>query len=381
MTVQFDDQTQRWRVFAAYATWAALAILAAVIAANDTGLSSLRRGFGVGAVVSTIGLGLLHLRVLGPDRRPLNRQPRLWLATGTALLSVWALGEQTFAVFLVIIAGSASETGDRRATWYWLAVANVGLLTGFALLLSPMQLIVSFPLFLGFQLFSVAMNSALGRERELRETLAGVNAELLATRRLLQESARSQERLRISRELHDVAGHRLTALKLNLRAELDRSEPDRDRIGLCFDLSDELLGDIRSVVHELRVADKIDVPGALELLKGQHPDLEIELNVARPLRVDEIEVAEAILRSTQEAITNALKHGRARKVHIALANNSTGVCLNIQDDGTGGTLRNGGHGLDGMRERAELLGGRLEVESSVGRGWTLRLFIPQAVAA
>lgn len=381
MHIDFDHQTRRWLDFAAYATWLALGILATILTFAGGGPPSVREWAGFAATVLTIALGVLQLRRGWPDRRPLRDRPRLWVVTASALTAVWAFEEQTFAVFLIIVASTVAESGRRNRTLAWLLIANAGLLTVFVWQFRPLQVLISFPLFLGFQLFSVGMNNAVGRERELREELAGVNAELLATRRLLSESARSQERLRISRELHDVAGHRLTALKLNLRSELERSAPDTERLRLCFEISDELLGDIRSVVHQLRASDEIDVPGALGLLRHQHPDLEIDLEVVDTLRIDGIEVAEAIVRSTQETITNALKHGRARRVWIRLSDEGGGVTLSVRDDGVGGALKGGGHGLDGMNERAELLGGRVDVEPSEDRGWTVRLFLPQEVLA
>ncbi|MEO1174009.1 MAG: histidine kinase dimerization/phosphoacceptor domain-containing protein, partial [Myxococcota bacterium] len=264
MHIDFDHQTRRWLDFAAYATWLALGILATILTFAGGGPPSVREWAGFAATVLTIGLGVLQLRRGWPDRRPLRDRPRLWVVTASALTAVWAFEEQTFAVFLIIVASTVAESGRRNRTLAWLLIANAGLLTVFVWQFRPLQVLISFPLFLGFQLFSVGMNNAVGRERELREELAGVNAELLATRRLLSESARSQERLRISRELHDVAGHRLTALKLNLRSELERSAPDTERLRLCFELSDELLGDIRSVVHQLRASDEIDVPTSFE---------------------------------------------------------------------------------------------------------------------
>ncbi|MEM6730582.1 MAG: ATP-binding protein, partial [Myxococcota bacterium] len=128
-------------------------------------------------------------------------------------------------------------------------------------------------------------------------------------------------------------------------------------------------------------ADEIDVPGALSLLKHQHPGLDIHLDVTKGLKIDEIEIAEALVRSTQEAITNALKHGRAKTIWIELGQNERGVTLSVRDDGEGGAPGAGGHGLQGMSERAGLLGGALEVDRSAGRGWTLRLFFPSEVTA
>ncbi|MEL2266475.1 histidine kinase, partial [Klebsiella pneumoniae] len=81
------------------------------------------------------------------------------------------------------------------------------------------------------------------------DDLARVNADLLATRALLADSARDAERLRLARELHDVAGHKLTAMRLNLRAlAADPVLAGREGLVLAEQLSGELLADIRQVV-------------------------------------------------------------------------------------------------------------------------------------
>src|SRR5690606_12300134 len=96
---------------------------------------------------------------------------------------------------------------------------------------------------------------AIGAERA-RDALATANADLLATRALLAETARDGERLRLSRELHDVAGHKLTALKLNLAALARDPRLAADpQAALCARLADELLADIRGVVAQMRQGD------------------------------------------------------------------------------------------------------------------------------
>ncbi len=370
-----------WRNFAAYVTWGALAVLALMVVLRGTELEPWRRALGAAAVLTTLTLGITHLCSSATERGLWWRWWSIGVQTLAALGAVYLLDEQVFAVFLIIIVGTASESGDRHASLLWLALANALLLAIFLATAPLLQALISFPLYLGFQLFAFAMNTALTSERRVREQLASVNAELLATRRLLQESARNEERLRISRELHDVAGHRLTALKLNLRAELDRESPLPERLSLAYDLSDELLSDIRAVVHQLRAADEIDVPSALALLRNQHPGVEIHLDVTDRLRIDGIEVAEAIVRTTQEAITNALKHGKARQVWIALDQDEGALRLTVRDDGEGGEPSSWGAGLKGMSERAELLGGALVVDRASGRGWTLRLSLPSEATA
>lgn len=376
-----ERSSRGWLDFAAYVTWMGLAMLGLTTFAFELDLAPWRRWLGLISMFGVIGLGVVHLRSRATERRLGWRWGSIGLQSVLALTSVAAFHEQTMAVFLIIIMSIAAESGHLRTILLWLVLTNVALLAILFWMLLWVHAVVSFPLFLGFQLFAFAMSNAVSSERQTREQLAGVNAELLATRRLLQESARTEERLRISRELHDVAGHGLTALKLNLRSLMTRSDAEPEKLARCYDLSDELLRDIRSVVHQLRVADDIDVPGALSLLRHQHPDLEIDLDVEEHLEVDGIEVAEAIVRSTQEAITNALRHGRARRIWITLAREAEGIVLTIRDDGVGGAPTGSGHGLIGMRERAQLLGGTFDFDHSSGGGWKLRLTLPRRATA
>ncbi|MEL6759780.1 MAG: sensor histidine kinase [Myxococcota bacterium] len=367
-----------WLSIAAAVTWAALAVLTVRIATADPVLSITGRVVGTGLVTLVIGIGAAHLVLRASQRRVPWRWWSLAAQTVGALLAILIMREPTFAIFLIVLVHVVNEAGNTHQTTTWLTVANLCLLATLLALQRPMSATVSWTLFVGFQVFALVMSRSLAGERNAREQLAGVNAELLATRRLLQESARSQERLRISRELHDVAGHRLTALTLNLEAMLGTDHHDPERLSLCRDLSRELLDDIRAVVHQLRRENRIDVAAALEHLRHQHPGLIVHLNIDEDLQVDHVEVAEALIRSSQEAITNAVTHGRAPAIWIELRQRESKLILRIRDNGHGGTRRLSGSGLRGMSERAELLGGKLAVDPVQVDGWHLTLSLPSA---
>lgn len=116
----------------------------------------------------------------------------------------------------------------------------------------------------GFQLFAVMVMVYAQRTERMAEDLQSVNARLMATRSLLSETARDQERLRLSRDLHDVAGHKVTALKLNLRGLARRLEGDAAaEVDKATALADELLQDLRSVVRHLRETEGIDLAESL----------------------------------------------------------------------------------------------------------------------
>jgi signal transduction histidine kinase len=203
--------------------------------------------------------------------------------------------------------------------------------------------------------------------RQANTGLAAINAELLGTRSLLDASVRDSERLRISRELHDVAGHKLTALKLNLKA-LQRHPDfsDSQELRIAADLSDELLQDIRAVVQQLRLHDAPPLRDALQALAVPFPQTRLALTLDDASAQLSIAEAEAILRCVQEALTNAIKHADARHLQVALRQHDGQWCLDIRDDGKQTPDIREGNGLSGMRERIESLGGTLRWECAKG---------------
>ena len=144
----------------------------------------------------------------------------------------------------------------------------------------------------GFQLFAILLVHSARRTEQARDELAATHAELLATRGMLAEIARGQERLRLSRELHDVAGHKLTALRLNLAALAHNKQLDTGEIvALCTRLSEELLDDLRSVAHQLRLHDGLDLGATLRRMAAPFPRPRVRFDVAADARVGTLEQA------------------------------------------------------------------------------------------
>lgn len=219
--------------------------------------------------------------------------------------------------------------------------------------------LVSVLLYACFQLFAVLTVHYARRAEDARDRLAETNADLLATRALLAEAARDSERLRVARELHDVAGHTLTALRLNLRALL--AEAPSPQLALAEQLSADLLGEIRTVVHALRDARGLDIDTALRALAAPFPRPALRLQVDDDVAIAEPELADAVLRTVQEALTNAARHGQAGHLDVHLARDGGRLRLRIEDDGHARLPLHEGHGLTGMRERIDALGGELRI--------------------
>jgi len=231
--------------------------------------------------------------------------------------------------------------------------------------------------YLGFQLFAALTAWYAKRAERTAAELQQTNAHLLATRSLLEESARDRERLRLARELHDVAGHKLTALKLNLTA-LERAGDAavQPSIKVVSQLATELLDDIRGVVAQIRQHDGLDLRQALTQLIVPLPSPRIHLTVADDARVDSVAQAETLLRVVQEGLTNIVRHAHADNAWIDLRREGDMVRLSIRDDGRGIMPLREGFGLQGMRERLDAVGGTLDVLPASGGGVALAITAP-----
>jgi signal transduction histidine kinase len=311
--------------------------------------------------------------VLALPTRP--RPPML--LSGGALLSVGAgiavwLGGWGMAPALYVIIGSQLYGKIPRTTfWLLFTFLNLLLLVRLAQSANLVGAMAALAAYVGFQMFGVLMAANAVEQIASNDALRAVNAHLLATRALLDESAREQERLRLSRELHDVAGHKLTALKLNLRnASTDGSLPAA-QTKLCSDLADELLGDIRAVVAQLRVHDGVDLRSALQRLADSWPQPSVRVDVAADARVTSVAQAQALLRIAQEALTNAARHAKASLINISLQRENAALLLQIKDDGVGKLPLREGHGLTGIRERVTAIGGSLMLAANQPSGITL----------
>ena len=232
-------------------------------------------------------------------------------------------------------------------------------------------------LYAGFSGFVFVTSLVARQQAQARDEQRRLNSELRATRALLAESARVNERTRISRELHDLLGHHLTALSLNLEVAGHLSEGRvKEHVQQAHTLARLLLTDVREAVSQLREGGAIDLAAALRPLAENVPSLAIHMDIEEPLALDDPERAHVLLRCTQEIITNAVRHAGARNLWIHARRVDGGIAIDARDDGTGADAVVPGHGLRGMRERLAQHGGALEVECRPGEGFHLRLVLP-----
>ncbi|MBS3895710.1 sensor histidine kinase [Silanimonas sp.] len=215
------------------------------------------------------------------------------------------------------------------------------------------------------------------QQAEAREEQRRLNAELRATRSLLADSARVGERLRISRELHDLLGHHLTALSLNLEVAGHLSEGRaQEHVRQAHTLARLLLTDVREAVSAMRGEDRLDLAAALQTLVEGVPALEVIVEIEAALPVQDAEHAQVLLRCAQEIITNTIRHAQAQRLWLKLARIDGALRLSARDDGIGGETVRAGNGLSGMRERLQAVGGRLEIATAPGQGFRIDILLP-----
>ena len=237
--------------------------------------------------------------------------------------------------------------------------------------------------------------------QSLRQEIAErirIENELSLSRDRLRELSRrlvevqEEERRAIARELHDRAGQTLSALNINLiimnQLLLDDS---RARIGSRLDDSMKLTADaialIRNVMSDLRpaVLDDYGLEAALKAYIEEYKSrFGIQAQFNRPeslLPRFEPGIGMTVLRIVQEALTNVVRHAQATQVQVSIRLVDDMIQLTIQDNGVGiaeeqGTIRHDSHGLKIMRERAEAVGGTMNVSSSPGTGTRIEASIP-----
>lgn len=245
---------------------------------------------------------------------------------------------------------------------------------GFPLVEALMQSLM----YAGFSGFIYVTSLVARQQAQARDEQRRLNSELRATRALLAESARVNERTRISRELHDLLGHHLTALSLNLEVAGHLSEGRvREHVQQAHTLARLLLTDVREAVSALREGGAIDLAAALRPLAEHVPSLDIHMEIDAPLALDDPERAHVVLRCTQEIITNAVRHAGADNLWIRACERDGRILVEARDDGHG--VRDAivpGNGLRGMHERLAQQGGALEYGATPGGGFRLSLWLP-----
>ena len=246
---------------------------------------------------------------------------------------------------------------------------------------NPLDLVVSTALYGLLQVFAVSVMQRFITEREQRELTATLNRELIATHELLSQSAAQNERLRIARDLHDILGHHMTALILNLEVVSHSvSDEPKEKVEQSLAIARMLLSDLRSTVSELREDSAINLEESIQSLVSGIPGLKTDVDFSAAPQIDDVDTAETLLRCTQEAVTNVLRHSNASQCRIAMTGSKDQMILTVIDNGASAGPVTPGNGLTGMRERVVGRGGSLDWTQGPD-GFQLRVVMGSRVAA
>jgi signal transduction histidine kinase len=318
-------------------------------------------------IALSVAVPLLYILFLATSVH--SSQRLLFILQGAATAVLFILVKNAFIAILSIVwIVQASEIFSTKKTLL-LLVASATLYTFCQLIyLDGKNLtegLIGSASFALFQVFAFSASQRAISERKLREETATLNRELLATRELLSQSAAQGERVRIARDLHDILGHHMTALILNLEVAHHKTEGDaNDKVQQSLSLAKLLLGDIRTAVSELRHDDNINVEQSIAKLTDDIPDIEFKLDFSAAPEVKNLNLAEALLRCAQESITNVLRHSKATQCSIRLSTQVDSCLLRIEDNGSEVRQFTAGNGITGMTERMERLGGQLTCKQS-----------------
>ncbi len=228
----------------------------------------------------------------------------------------------------------------------------------------------------------------LSRTAELVESERLLRASTEQLRQLAAHllSVREEERARISREVHDELGQSLTAVKMDLawlEFRMPREGGMLERIRATRKLADSIIQSIRRISTELRPA-VLDI-GLADAVEWQVQEFEARSGIPCTVRLLTREAvtanaSTALFRILQETLTNVARHAEATRAEVVLQKQGNRLVLLIHDNGRGFDQANPAPskslGLLGMRERAAILGGRVDISSAPGQGTTVTAWIP-----
>jgi signal transduction histidine kinase len=207
-----------------------------------------------------------------------------------------------------------------------------------------------------------------------------LSSALAAERERATSEARAAERARIAREIHDAISQHLFGLRM-LASGMRRADPDNEQIRAIERITEEALRDTQALLWELRPAslDSVGLAPALQEVCAGYRD---RLGVAVDTDLADITVSapveHALLRITQEACTNAVRHGNARRLVVSMIRRDGQVELAVRDNGIGfdPNISYAGSGLRHIRDRVGEVGGTVSIDSSPGAGAAVTVRVP-----
>lgn len=250
----------------------------------------------------------------------------------------------------------------------------------------------SMPIFLAGQMFIVAFTQMAVNEEHARTEVERLVEEVAAANQRLREYANqveeltiTKERNRMAREIHDGVGHYLTTVNIQIKAAIAVMQQDPQKaleaLHIAQNQAQQALVDVRQSVASLRMTaeDILPLPKRIEnvISSSQSNGLEVKFNLQGKPHPLSPQVELTLYRAVQEGINNAHKHAQASQLNILLVYADEKAILEMVDNGNGTDKIKEGFGLLGLKERANLLHGTVEIQSAKNQGFCIRLELPE----
>jgi signal transduction histidine kinase len=241
---------------------------------------------------------------------------------------------------------------------------------------------------LSFLIVGYIITRIVAQMRQQQAALQDANRKLTYYAATLEQLSVSRERNRMARELHDTLAHTLSGLAVQLEGVKSLWEPDPSKsyamLEHSLDATRSGLTETRKAIQALRATPLDDLGIALAIRElaqaaAERAGFDLQIDLPNSLGDLPLDVEQCLYRVAQEALENIVKHAAAQNVGLRLSRQNKGLSLRIWDDGFGFDparvdLKKQ-YGLCGLRERAELLSGKLEIESAPGQGTTIQLIV------
>lgn len=381
-----------------------LAFAVLVLGAYFTTFSAITQ-ISVKELIALTGLGILYLSigVYGYSYCARSKNLSLQLAYFVVQIFLGSLiiylsGQTSYNALLLLPLAGHSVVLLGEPWWY---LANGVLMVAYTftvrLLTGGWDVVwVNLPIFLAGQISVLVFTQmTVGEERARREIqglvtrLEEANEQLRDYALKAEELATATERNRIAREIHDGLGHNLTALNMQIRAAnaILEKNPMKAQgfLSNAERITHDALVDVRQSVSALREHANDERP-LQEKIKGiadlwSNSKTEILVSVIGQVYFLSPQIAWTMFRAAQEAVSNSVKYANAARIEVTLDyHDPKMVEMRIVDDGEGAESTDGGFGLVGIRERAELLKGKVEILTARGEGFEIRISLPTGAA-
>ncbi|HMU66286.1 MAG TPA: histidine kinase [Cellvibrionaceae bacterium] len=347
---------RKWLTLAGIFTWLLIAYVDIPRSRELIELLIISAGY-----LSFLACFILVVTGLSQKIAPLLTHGLLFGELAIALLLIFLGSGSLTPVLLVVWAGQLPDFISRSWAFVLVLISSLGLYALLAATQPNIDPLMTGLIFFGFQLFALLSSLSRVGEQHARQHAEQLNQQLLATRVLLAQSSKRDERMRIARDLHDILGHQLTALNVQLEL-LSHQVPQalRPSVVQSKGLAQELLDTIRAVVRDQRTGFTLDIGKAIETALINLP--EVRLTVQGALQLDSVVLAEQLVLCLQEGISNAVRHGRATQLELLLNQQDELIVIRLVDNGRGFTGKIiPGAGLTGMSERLSVYQGQVKL--------------------